>query len=349
MLYGFKVFLGGMSALVVAACLLYVGSKQPSRVFNVLLLYANTVAYHEIARNYFMEAVQEHRDARLSVKLLSAPNATDKIAIAAVCETALGTAADCIVVVGRNMSQLLVHLAMRKKIHTPIIFLAVERPVELGMVQSLEHPGGDATGVFTAGLDGFRCGMLLRLVCPQVHSVLLPYSVINDIDGAVQSRATEVKQYLEARGVRVDIAALDTPADALKRIQGLLSRHDMLLTLEGDDLNGSIYQGLARLAYKRDIGFFSGYKWALAEGALFTYAVEPRYVANAAFELVKQILYYGAHPSTMQVVSLASSREFIINQKRAAELGLTIDVDAVIEKINVDPDLECVRGRVRVV
>ncbi|MDQ5890822.1 MAG: putative tryptophan/tyrosine transport system substrate-binding protein [Candidatus Dependentiae bacterium] len=339
---GFLVF-GGVLAFF------YYGHFSKQRPHTVLFLYASGLAYHDVVHGLFLQTVKKHADSDLTTRIFAVPDATNKLSAATICERVLNTPTDCIVVVGKTLAQILVNLAKKRGVHTPIVLLGADRPVELGLVDSLDHPGGTVTGVFTAFPDESQQAALLYAACPQVKSVLIPIYVVADSDQAVASRAQVLKGYLESKGVSVTLAQLDTFTEAVRRVEGLLPGYDIIMTLENDGLNDSQIVGFAKLAYKYQNGLFAGVLEAISEGALFAYAVEPRYAVEAAFDLMKQIVYQHVHPSKLPIVRHTSSREFIINQKRATELGLTIDVNAVIEKINADPVLECVRGRVRVV
>ncbi|MDQ5890824.1 MAG: putative tryptophan/tyrosine transport system substrate-binding protein [Candidatus Dependentiae bacterium] len=342
------VWLGLLVVVVPIACFFYF-HEMTRHGRTILFVMAGNMAQHEVVYKSFMEVVKAHAEDTLQIRTFVVPDASDKLGSAAICDTVLGTSADCIVVVGRMVAQVLVALAKKRGIHTPIVFIGADKPVELGLVDSLDHPGGTVTGLFTTAADESLCGRLLHAALPKVRSVLLPFYVTGDGYGAVASRAQAIKHYLRSFDILVTVVGIDGLADSLKRIEGLLLGHDIVMTLEDDTLNETQMVGCAKLARRYHMGFFSGIKHALAEGALFTYALEIRYSTEAALELVKKIIYDKASPGELPIVRLGSSREFIINQKRATELGLTIDVDAVIVKINADPALECVRGRVRVV
>src|SRR5262245_2619075 len=66
-------------------------------------------------------------------------------------------------------------LALRRVTRTmPIVFAAVTDPVGLGIVQSLAHPGGNATGFLSAEFGfGAKSLELLKEIAPGIRKVLI--------------------------------------------------------------------------------------------------------------------------------------------------------------------------------
>ncbi|MDQ5890825.1 MAG: putative tryptophan/tyrosine transport system substrate-binding protein [Candidatus Dependentiae bacterium] len=342
-------FLGLVLICAVAIGVSRIFMVARNNTHTVLFVSASTISLHEKVRDYFFAQARGLADKGVEVKALSISDPTDMVAISAVCERAVNEPSACVVVVGRTLAQVLVNTAVKREKSISIIFIGAQAPVELGLVASLEQPGGNATGVICGALDGALPVRLLHSAYPTAKSVLLPFYVAQGASEETVAKLDAAREYGKSVGINITPLPLDNLNDALRRIEGILAGYEVMMTLEGDGLNDLHMVGLARLARRYDIAFFPAVIDAYCEGALFAYAHELSHVVAAAFEQVEQILYANACPSAMPVICHTSSREFIINQKRAAELGLTIDVDAVIEKINADPALECVRGRVRVV
>jgi len=339
-------------AVIVLGVMLFAFSvwiHQKQRV--VVLLYSHTQANHNAVRDRFVLAVKNHVGAPLKLREFSVQSTVDKIGIENALTAAFALKPGCIVSIGRNISQSLINGARKRGHSFPIVFINVEQPVEFGMVASLEHPGGCATGAITAGLDGNVPARLLLNVYPRVRSVLLPYCFANDANRAVEKRAREIESHCKVRGCAVQVVPIGAVSEALMIIENTLAagRHDLILTLEGDEVNSALYTGIAKLTRKMGVGFFSGFRWALEEGALFCYGVAPQYAADKAFQQVSDILDRGMYPSSMPVEKLGSSREFIVNAERARELGITLDLEGLKKAIEIDPALVCVRERVRVV
>jgi putative ABC transport system substrate-binding protein len=88
---------------------------------------------------------------------------------------------------------------------TPIVMLAVNDPVGLGLVKSLEHPGTNVTGttMYAPQLIGERLRILKRLV-PNIDKVAMVLNG-NNANNAAQLELARS----EARGLGIEVRALD--------------------------------------------------------------------------------------------------------------------------------------------
>jgi putative ABC transport system substrate-binding protein len=92
---------------------------------------------------------------------------------------------------------------------TPVVFLESMYPVELGIVQSLTHPGGNYTGVsnMTGPMSGKRLELLKRM-CPRIRRVGLFYNPDNQVSRlsfeATRSAAEQLGVQLAARPFTTD-------------------------------------------------------------------------------------------------------------------------------------------------
>ena len=87
----------------------------------------------------------------------------------------------------------------------PIVLLAVNDPVGLGLVKSLERPGTNVTGttMYAPQLIGERLRILKRII-PNLHKIAM---VINGDNPNNSSQVERVRS--EARGLRIEVLALD--------------------------------------------------------------------------------------------------------------------------------------------
>jgi putative ABC transport system substrate-binding protein len=150
----------------------------------------------------------------------------------------------------------------------PIVLASSFYPVELGVIASLAHPGGNVTGVthFTPELMAKRV-QLLKEAVPRVSRVAvlrLPGSiqdlVVRDMDAAARQLGIET-QAIEVRTVEDLAAAFDT---AVK------NRAQAVMTTQGPffNLNSGV---VAQLALKHRLASLSGEPTAPAAGMLLFY------------------------------------------------------------------------------
>ena len=92
----------------------------------------------------------------------------------------------------------------------PIVFSAGSDPIKRGLVQSLNRPGGNVTGVyfFTTEMEGKRLGLLHELV-PTAATVAALVNPTNLDDATLK----EVDEAARSLGLRVDILRASTESD----------------------------------------------------------------------------------------------------------------------------------------
>jgi putative ABC transport system substrate-binding protein len=96
----------------------------------------------------------------------------------------------------------------------PIVFMAGDDPVRLGLAKSLSHPGENATGIsiLTAGLNGKRFGLLRDLV-PKAPLIALLVNPNNPNVGTISSEVTEAANIV-GRQLQILRAGTESEIDA---------------------------------------------------------------------------------------------------------------------------------------
>jgi putative tryptophan/tyrosine transport system substrate-binding protein len=93
----------------------------------------------------------------------------------------------------------------------PIVFLAAEDPVRLGLVVSLARPGGNATGinVFLGEVTAKRLGLLYDLV-PKANRVGV---LVNPADVLTETTLRDVQPAARAKGLQIQVVNASTSGE----------------------------------------------------------------------------------------------------------------------------------------
>jgi ABC-type uncharacterized transport system substrate-binding protein len=202
----------------------------------------------------------------------------------------------------------------------PIVFTSGDDPVQLGLVASLNQPGGNATGVYlySTRLGAKRLG-LVRALLPTPGLIAF---VVNPNNAATPMQIEEMQQAARAIGQPLLVlrAGSEPEVDAAfaAMVQQKVSAVQFGTTLFYQVIN----ERLVALAARHRIP--ASYEWreAVVAGGLMSYNTNRTEVAHQVGRYVAQILK-GAKPADLPTVQ-ASSFQFVINLKTAKALGLEI-------------------------
>jgi putative tryptophan/tyrosine transport system substrate-binding protein len=201
----------------------------------------------------------------------------------------------------------------------PIVFLIGDDPVNVGLVDSMNRPGGNVTGLtlLTTTIDGKRIGLLREMV-PKANSIA---ALINpDFPPAENQR----RRFLEAAsrtGLRASVAFAKRQSDFEPAFATLEKNADVLIVC-ADPLFNSRRNELVALAASHRLPAIYEFREFSLGGGLMSYGVN-------IVELYREVGHYtgrilkGAIPSELPVLQPAKF-DFAINLKTARELGLEI-------------------------
>jgi ABC-type uncharacterized transport system substrate-binding protein len=202
----------------------------------------------------------------------------------------------------------------------PIVFSVGVDPVSLGLVESLNRPGGNATGVsvFTTELGPKRLG-LLREMLPQASLVAVLFGA-RTASTSMQVREMEAA----ARTIGQPILVLHAESESeTEKAFATMSEHRASGLVFGASLYfQTITDKLVALAARYRIPAI--YEWPefVTAGGLISYNARRTGAAAIAGDYVGRILK-GASPADMPVQQ-ATEFELVINLKTAKALGLTV-------------------------
>ena len=216
----------------------------------------------------------------------------------------------------------------------PVVFHGSLDPVKAGFVASLNHPGGNATGVVTLNVDTGRKRLeLLHEVVPAATTLGLLLNPTNKMVAEVQSK--DLQTGAGALGIQLRLLNASTERDfddvfaRLKQMQvgGLVIGTDGFFVSESEKL--------AALSVHYAMPAIFQYRAFAAAGGLMSYggSVTDSYRLSGVY--VGRILK-GAKPADLPVQQ-STKVELIVNLKTAKALGVTVPMsllgraDEVIE------------------
>ncbi len=202
----------------------------------------------------------------------------------------------------------------------PIVFALPGDPVGSGLVASLAHPGGNATGMSSLHPElGGKQLELLKAIAPRIARVAVVYNPISPTWERFFVGVREAARTLAVDSQFVEVRAPNELASALSTLTQ--RRPDALLILSDPVFGGQLVQ-LAQFATKNRLPALYARREFAEAGGLLAYgpSFEDNFRRTATY--VDKILK-GAKPSELPVQQ-PTRLELVINRKTANTLGLTV-------------------------
>jgi putative tryptophan/tyrosine transport system substrate-binding protein len=202
----------------------------------------------------------------------------------------------------------------------PIVFTMTADPVELGLVASLNRPGGNVTGVAMLGveLEGKRLDLLHKIVpTPALIAVL-----VNPTNAQTKNQLQDVQKAARVIGRPILVLNASTERE-LETVFANLVRKQAGALLVGQDAFFTSQPALfAALTARYAIPAISGWKSHVEAGGLMSYGANLLDAYRQSGIYAGRVLR-GEKPADLPVMQ-AVKFEFVINRKTAKALGLTI-------------------------
>jgi putative ABC transport system substrate-binding protein len=208
----------------------------------------------------------------------------------------------------------------------PIVFMIGSDPVELGLVKSLAHPGGNLTGVAYLNVEvaAKRLELLHKLV-PGAKSVALLVHRENRLETEVQVRNAEAA--VKLLGMRLRVFEVSSPSDLDAAFATVAQEHLDAVHIGVDGLFGNNRARLIGLAARYRVP--TSYPWRefSREGGLMNYGAIIREQFHQVGTYAARILK-GEKPGDIPV-QRPTKLGFVLNLKTARALGIEVSPDVV--------------------
>jgi putative ABC transport system substrate-binding protein len=204
----------------------------------------------------------------------------------------------------------------------PIVFSTSADPVQIGLVSSLNRPGGNVTGVTTisAELEAKRLGLLRELV-PSATSMAV---LVNPIRPGVDAQLAQAQQAARVLGINLHIleASRERDLDAVFVMLVQLKAGALIITADG--LFADRLDQIAALARRYSVPATFQFREFAAAGGLMSYGPQIGESYRQTGILAGRILR-GDKPADLPVMRMTKF-ELVINMKTAKALGIEVPV-----------------------
>jgi putative tryptophan/tyrosine transport system substrate-binding protein len=202
----------------------------------------------------------------------------------------------------------------------PIVFSAGGDPVQLGLVASLNRPGGNVTGVgsMSGELGAKRLGLLQELVPRAARFAVLT----NPNNPLAKAYVTDVQTAAAAIGRQIEVLTATTTNDIDTAFAVLVERRVDALLVGLDPLFVSRRVQLATLAARHAVPAIYPFREDAEAGGLMSYGPSNTDLVRQAGIYTGRILK-GEKPADMPILR-ATRFDFIINLTTAKALGLEV-------------------------
>jgi putative ABC transport system substrate-binding protein len=216
----------------------------------------------------------------------------------------------------------------------PIIFIA-DDPVELGLVASLNRPGGNLTGMtsLTSELTPKRLEVLRELLPAATVFALL----VNPANPAAEAYMRKAPEAARSLGLKLLVLHASTEPEIEAAFGSVVSQSANALVIGGDSFFNSRTSQIAALALRHAVPTIYQYREFVAAGGLMSYGTSTSLadLARLPGTYTGRVLK-GEKPADLPVQQ-ATKVELFINLKTAKALGVTVPLtlrvraDEVIE------------------
>ena len=209
----------------------------------------------------------------------------------------------------------------------PIVFSAGGDPVKLGLVASLNRPGGNVTGIvlLTSLMDAKRLG-LLREMIPNATLIAV---LMNPRGAFIADQTENIRAGAHSVGQNITMLNASTESEIEVAFAALKSKGTQALLVSSDSFFNARREYLVALAARHVVPTIYEFREFAVAGGLMSYGTDLpegyRQVGIYTGRILK-----GEKPADLPVYQVTKF-ELVINLKTAKALGLTVPQSLLIQ------------------
>jgi putative ABC transport system substrate-binding protein len=200
----------------------------------------------------------------------------------------------------------------------PVVLGAVTDPVGAGLVQSMEKPGGNVTGVSDQPPVSAQIHLLKQLL-PEAKTVGILYSSAEDNS---KYQVTQAEKAAAKEGLTASKYAVPSTNEIAQTVQ-VMSQSVDAIYIPLDNTIANAMQTVVKEADKAGIPVIPSVDTMVEQGGLATIGINQYELGKQSGKMAADIALHGANPATTPVYTFDKG-DVIINEKQAEKLGITI-------------------------
>lgn len=200
----------------------------------------------------------------------------------------------------------------------PVIMGAISDPVGSGLVDSLEKPGGNVTGVNNLAPVGQQFE-LIKALFPEAKKIALLYSSSEENS---QSQIDKAEKMAQEQGYEATRYAVSSSNEIAQLAQSAAAENDFIYVPQ-DNIIANAFQTVINETDKTKTPVFVSVDNMVDEGGIATIGQNQFDLGVETGKMAADVLN-GNTDAGNTPVNVIDYGEMIINEKKAAELGITI-------------------------
>ncbi|WP_324649291.1 ABC transporter substrate-binding protein [Georgenia sp. H159] len=201
----------------------------------------------------------------------------------------------------------------------PILITAVTDPLEAGLVDSWEAPGGNLTG--TSDLNPVEEQLaLLEEIAPEAETVGIVYSS-GEVNSEIQVELA--REAAEALGVTIEVATVTNSGEVQQAADSLDVDAFYVPT---DNTVVSALESLLQVAESKSLPVIGAEGDTVERGAIATYGIDYEQLGYQTGEMAVRVLEEGADPAEMPIET-QTELMLIVNPAAAERMGVEVPAE----------------------
>lgn len=200
----------------------------------------------------------------------------------------------------------------------PILITAVTDPVEAGLVDSMENPGGNLTGTTDMTPIAKQLELLLEIQS-DTEDLGVIYNA-GESNSVVQAEIT--KEECERLDINLIESTADNSSGVHQAAQSLADKVDAFYVFT-DNTVVSALESVIKVAEENEIPLIVGEEDSVERGGLATEGISYYELGRQTGEMALKIINDDADPADMPIESQKSTR-LVINESAAEAMGVTL-------------------------